>query len=114
MGQKVSIHQAKLSFIFLIMFYLVFYGTLILLVYSAVTLNMTMITIFAVIGILQIPIGRTRLFTETVKKYLHPSQFFKSWTYINDTEDPPQAEKCLYAFHPHSVYAAGLLCSMNN
>ena len=114
MSQKVSIHQAKLSFIFLIMFYLVFYGTLILLVYSAVTLNMTMIVIFAVIGILQIPIGRTKLFTETVKNYLHPSQFFKSWTYINDTEDPPQAEKCLYAFHPHSVYAAGLLCSMNN
>lgn len=45
---------------------------------------------------------------------MHPSKFFKSWTFINDTDDAPQSEKCIFAFHPHSVYAAGLLCSMNN
>jgi len=63
MSQKVSLRQSTIPFIFLVLFYCTFYGTLIALLYAALTFNITMIVIFSIIGLLQIPIGRTRLFT---------------------------------------------------
>ena len=114
-AEEVKVHRSWLmSLQFVITTYIIFYGTGALVLYTVFTLNLYLFMFLFTCSLIQLPIFRWDWFCRFAATYIHPSRFFKQFDFIKDTDEPAKTEKCVYAFHPHSVYAAGLLCSMNN
>jgi hypothetical protein len=113
-GEEQVSHRLVLEKIPILFAYLVLFGSAGLCLFALLTLHLPLLAFLAAMVILQLPIGKSPKLTAWIGKYLHPSQYFRSFTFLNDCADPPRSGKCIYAFHPHSIYAFGLLCSMNN
>ena len=81
-------------------------------IYALYTQNITLIVFLLVLVVIQIPITKWQAYVDFITKNMHPSLYFKQFNVIEDDAVPPTS-KCLFAYHPHSVYAMGILASMN-
>jgi hypothetical protein len=86
--------------------------------FALFTLNIPMIIGLCAICLLQLTVTRNQTFIDWINKHCNMKHVYDSFEIINDWEGQPGEEKthkkCIFPFHPHSVYAMGVLCSMNS
>lgn len=104
--------------IFLIGLSVSLYASIFLSLYALLTLHFSLIIFLTFMVIFQSFLTKNRKFVDFTAKFMHPCFAFDSFKVIDDWRDQNTSkdyslERCIYAFHPHSVYALGFACAMN-
>ena len=92
----------------LIGYQLPFLFTLALFFYSVVAWDLRVWVLFFGMSIAQYPVARSDSYINFVNQYINPLLYFKSFRRIFEEPIAQDQNKCMFAFHPHSVFAYGI------
>ncbi len=107
-------HQRSVNYLVMVLIYqLPLVVSAILLVYSFIYLDYYIWLLYVAICLIQIPIGRSQLYISFVNKYINPLLYFQSFKRIYEEPIPDDRQKCMFSFHPHSIFSYGMLSNMN-
>ena len=102
-------HQRTFALVVMLFGYqLPFLLTLALFFYSLIEWDLRIWVLFLGITIAQYPVTKCEPYINFVNNYINPLLYFKSFRRIFEEPIAQDKEKCMFAFHPHSVFAYGM------
>ncbi len=103
-------HQRKINYLVMILIYqMPFIVSTIVLLYSFIYFDYRIWILYLAIMVIQFPIGRCGPYIRFVNKYINPLIYFNSFKRIYEEPIPNDKQKCMFSFHPHSVFGFGIL-----